>query len=360
MREKIPADPIMQRRASTLAPALTAKPLIFLTECASCADSTTGKLSSSMSLPSNPRIGLDILGSDQDSNFLLESLLPGLGHFQQKASLTLFGEKKNRPLLSKAPFLLFEQASQAILMEDDPILALKEKPDSSIHRGLQALQSGTIDAFISLGNTGALLAASTMKLPALPFIQRAALIAFLPTKKGQMAVLDVGANTQYKSSHLVSFAAMGIACQTVLGIQKPAVGLLNIGTEPGKGPKELRLAYQELKKKSPLFYGNIEAKEAFEGTVDVLVTDGFTGNVFLKTAEGISRLLRPDLDSQAYPGAILCGVEGIILKCHGAFSDKAILCSIEHAIKLVQGNFLQNMKEQLQHFFFMEKEEYFP
>lgn len=217
------------------------------------------------------------------------------------------------------------------------------------------------------------MACAKIELPELPSIERPALLTLLPTKETQIAVLDVGANTSYKAKHLVQFAAMGIAYQKGRGIEMPTVGLLNIGSEAKKGTLELQLAYNELlhlshrKNSSFLFSGNIEGRDVFQSKIDVLVTDGFTGNVFLKTAEGIATVileelqisnaderlhgalsgLRQRLHYAEHPGAILCGIDGIVLKCHGSSNPMSLIRSITTAKRLVHHSFLAQAKEEL-------------
>ncbi|MCB1080764.1 MAG: phosphate acyltransferase, partial [Chlamydiia bacterium] len=233
--------------------------------------------------------------------------------------------------------------------------------------GMRLLKEKKIDALVSTGNTGALIASAKMHLPMLKGISRAALITLLPTKKRPIAVIDVGANIHCTPEHLVQFAQMGVAYQKSRGIQNPTVGLLNIGTEEKKGRAELRETYQLLQK-TPSFVGNVEGKEVFSGAINVLVTDGFTGNVFLKTAEGISsfildtmhqnqsilpfskpllKRLEKELYSAEYPGAILCGMDGIIMKCHGDASPEALKQGVIGALSLIQGSFLDKIKLQL-------------
>jgi glycerol-3-phosphate acyltransferase PlsX len=213
-----------------------------------------------------------------------------------------------------------------------------------------------------------------MILGNIPGILRPALLARMPTKKHPVTVLDVGANVQVKAAHLVQFAKMGAVYCHIHGIEKPTVGLLNIGSEPIKGTSELRLAYQELQMMSHnafRFAGNIEGKSVFEGDVDVLVTDGFTGNIFLKTAEGIASLildrfgslmppgeyqkLHPQIQDLAstlhyaeHPGALLAGVRGIAIKCHGYSTPQAFEKAVLGAIALVQGGFSQTIQQRLQ------------
>ena len=263
-------------------------------------------------------------------------------------------------------------------MEDSPLSAIRRKRDSSLCTGIRMLKEGLLQAFISAGNTGALMACAKIELSMLPDVERPALMTLLPTQRGEIAVLDVGANISYTAEHLIQFASMGVAYQKSRGVQLPKVGLLNIGSEAKKGTPELRQAYDQLlllsqkKNSSFLFSGNIEGRDVFHGEIDVLVTDGFTGNVFLKTAEGMAAVIleelqsplireypqqpmegvlskmRAKLDYAKYPGAILCGVEGIILKCHGNSKAQSLTHTIATASRLVKHAFMASLKKELQ------------
>ncbi len=267
--------------------------------------------------------------------------------------------------------------SDIIEMHDEPIKAIREKKNSSLVVGLRLLKKHHLNAFISAGNTGALIAGAALSLPLLPGIKRPALLATLPTEKGDVAVLDVGGNVSCKASHLVQFAQMGAAYQRCYqGIERPRVGLLNIGVESKKGTSEVRQAYQLLQalaenpSQRMQFIGNIEGREVFLGQADVLVTDGFTGNVLLKASEGVSFFLldqlrhvlkdlpaekqasilhdlRHQFDYEEYSGAIVCGVDCVAVKCHGKSSVKGLFNGIMGAISLVQNGFIRQIKHQL-------------
>ncbi len=266
------------------------------------------------------------------------------------------------------------ESSDVIAMEDNPLLAVRRKKDSSLCQGLRYLKDKKIDAFVSAGNTGALLFAAKTTLKTIKGIDRPALLALLPTKKREIAVLDVGANLSLKPEHILQFAAMGIGYQKSRGIENPTVALLNIGAEAKKGTPQLREAYLKLEamnRNGMTFVGNVEGKDVFQGHIDVLVTDGFTGNVFLKTAEGIAAFILEELESSSrdtsfshlkhelanlrsrlhyaeYPGAILCGVNGIVVKCHGDSTPETYLKGIKGALRLLQHNFLEKIKSQLE------------
>jgi phosphate acyltransferase len=268
----------------------------------------------------------------------------------------------------------FFPVSDVITMSDEPLAAIRHKKGSSLSTGIRLLKKHQIDALVSAGNTGALIAGLSLSIPRLPNIHRPALLAMLPTESTRTAVIDVGGSVACKAHHLVQFARMGAAVQRCRGIIKPRIGLLNIGVESKKGTAELRTAYQILQQEALStevhFEGNIEAREAMLGAVDVLVTDGFTGNVLIKTIEGTSafilnsilskcKLLPADqltntlqqlffhFDHDEYPGAIVCGIEGVAIKCHGNSSPKAFFNAIKEAVLLVQTQLVSRIKEQL-------------
>ena len=187
-------------------------------------------------------------------------------------------------------------AGEVITMEDDPATAFRRKKDSSLTVGLELLNGGAGDAFVSAGSTGALLSAATLLTKRVKGIRRAALAPVVPTGNGGAVLIDCGANAECTPEYLLQFAYMGsFYAQKVLGRQAPKVGLLNIGVEPSKGTglqKETYLLLEEADRSGGLnFVGNVEAREAVEGTVDVIVADGYAGNIFLKTVEGAGKLL---------------------------------------------------------------------
>jgi glycerol-3-phosphate acyltransferase PlsX len=325
-------------------------------------------------------VGVDLMGSDNVPAALLSaaaSLSPFLpSHIELIAIGAPDCEKA-----AKSHGLHFQLAPEAIGMEESPLLALRRKKQSSLCVGLRLVKEGKLDALVSAGNTGALVSASKMILGTFRDISRPALLALMPTKKRPVAVLDVGANLQAKASQLVQFAHLGAAYQKARGISDPRIGILNIGSEASKGTSEIRLAYKELSK-LPAFAGNIEGKSVFDGDVDVLVTDGFTGNIFLKTAEGIANLvldrlhariphppffpkvdatlraplseiqahlddLQRHLHYAEYPGALLCGVKGAVVKCHGYSTPEAFANGIRGAIEFASSHFITILQNQL-------------
>ncbi len=265
-------------------------------------------------------------------------------------------------------------APDVIEMDESPLVAVRRKKDSSMAIGIQLLKEKKIDAFLSLGNTGALVGFSRLKLPLLPSISTLSLLVLLPKEQGKVAVLDVGANISFKPQHLVEYAKLGrIYAKVAEGIAEPTVGLLNIGVEEKKGTLFAKEGYRILSDyfsgSKGIFLGNIEGKEVFQKGVDVLITDGFTGNVFLKTCEGVSAFLidyfkrqvdgnggfqtllhafQKKFNYSQHPGALLCGVEGLVVKCHGYSDIAAFMTGVKGMVALAKLEIVQKMKEELQ------------
>ncbi|MEM7174845.1 MAG: hypothetical protein AAF443_02810 [Chlamydiota bacterium] len=356
------------------------------TECVPSAASTEGSLSSQKTKSKIPVIGIDLLGGDhRDEAYFLATLRTLLEGTSTPCCFFFFTTPKHRlhieafihhhrSLLIQSEVYCLD-VDEVIEMDDDPLLSVRRKKKASINVGMKKLREHQLDAIISTGNTGAFIASAMLHLPLLPTINRAALITLLPTKKDPIAVLDVGANIHCTADHLIQFARLGVAYQQSRGIKTPVVGLLNIGTEEKKGRAELHEAYSCLQKlypqsspRSPTFIGNIEGKQIFSGAVDVLVTDGFTGNVFLKTAEGISSFILETLSSNRHViplakpmlkklegelstakahGALLCGIDGIVIKCHGDAEPAALLAGVQSALDFMQSQFLAQFKGRL-------------
>lgn len=351
MRKKIPVDRTTRKNRKMYRPARTAEKTVSHTGSAHLAANTKANLL----LPQH-KIGIDLMGNDNAPQVLLDALR-GLS-LPSGVELIVIGTPEFEK--SAAPFK-FIAAPEVIGMEEHPLLALRRKKNASTNIGMRLLKTGKLDAFVSAGNTGALVSSAKMILSTLPGILRPCLLTLMPTKKNPVAVLDVGANVQVKAAHLVQFALIGAAYQKTRGIKMPNVGLLNIGSEAVKGTSELRIAYNELQKKTSFrFAGNIEGKSVFDGDVDVLVTDGFTGNVFLKTAEGIASLILDRIQGSStelkkfqslhyaeYPGALLAGIRGIVIKCHGYSTPKGFTNAVLGAIELAKEGFVQKLLNDL-------------
>jgi glycerol-3-phosphate acyltransferase PlsX len=260
-------------------------------------------------------------------------------------------------------------APEKVLNEDSPAKALRQKPNSSIAIGLKMQKNGELDAFVSAGSTGAVMAGSLLILRPLKGVDRPCIGTVVPTAKGPLLLLDAGANVDCKPHHLTQFAGLGkVYAQDLMGIDTPRVGLLNIGEEPEKG-NEVTLATHKILSSTHLnFVGNVEGGEILSGACDVLVCDGFVGNVILKFYESvayfISNLFKDKLgqgsgelkdifkilDYTETGGAPLLGVNGVVIICHGNSPPKAIYNAIGVADRAVQAAMLSHFIEEIDSF----------
>ena len=325
------------------------------------------------------KIALDAMGGD---NAPLETIKGAVAALEEVSELELVLVGKKEVIeaeLSKYKYnkekIEIVDAREIIEMTDEPVVAVKSKKDSSMNRTLELVKDETVNASVSAGNTGALITASQLKLKRIKGVLRPAIATMFPNKKGHMLMLDVGATADCKPEFLNQYAMMGSKyMEILLGRKNSKVGLLNIGTEEGKGNEVTREAYNLLKEnKSINFVGNVESTEVMNGNIDVVVTDGFTGNMVLKTAEGIGKfildviktevsksfiyklgalLLMPALkvvkskmDSSEYGGAIFLGLNGISIKAHGNSDAVAIKNAIKVAEKFAKLNFVEEMKK---------------
>jgi glycerol-3-phosphate acyltransferase PlsX len=262
-----------------------------------------------------------------------------------------------------------EHAPDRVLPGTPPATVLRKQPDSSIVRGLRLHKEGRADAFVSAGSTGAVMAASLFILRPLEGVDRPAIGTFLPTARQPILMLDAGANVDCKPHHLVQFAHLGhIYAQDLMGRAEPGIGLLNIGEEPEKGDELSVEAHQRLAREPGIkFVGNIEGRQIIEGGFDVLVCDGFCGNVLLKFYESVAQYFvgvlkrqlagmadRPELqdtfktlDYSEYGGAPLLGVNGVSIICHGGSSPKAIRSAIRVAAQSVRSSMVEHIAREL-------------
>ncbi len=255
-------------------------------------------------------------------------------------------------------------APDIISQSDRPSDVLHTKKASSIVRAIQHLATGAVTAFVSMGNTGAVVGAARTYLGRIRWISKPALAAPLPRVDGAGLLLDIGATSDPKPNHLVQFAAMGVSfVENVYKVQEPTVGLLNIGAESHKGNELTKDAYKLLAKSSLPFIGNIEGGELFSGKADVVVTNGFVGNILLKQIESIPSLLHSrvrnyswanelfealhDLESSRYGGAMLLGVDGPVIIGHGQSDVEAVRSAILWARKSVRANLLPELKDRV-------------
>ena len=325
------------------------------------------------------KIALDAMGGD---NAPLETIKGAVAALEEVSELELVLVGKKEVIeaeLSKYKYnkekIEIVDAREIIEMTDEPVVAVKSKKDSSMNRTLELVKDGTVNASVSAGNTGALITASQLKLKRIKGVLRPAIATMFPNKKGHMLMLDVGATADCKPEFLNQYAMMGSKyMEILLGRKDSKVGLLNIGTEEGKGNEVTREAYNLLKEnKSINFVGNVESTEVMNGNIDVVVTDGFTGNMVLKTAEGIGKFIldviktevsksfiyklgalflmpalkvvKSKMDSSEYGGAIFLGLNGISIKAHGNSDAVAIKNAIKVAEKFAKLNFVEEMKK---------------
>lgn len=256
--------------------------------------------------------------------------------------------------------LHFHHTTQVITMGDKGTEAVRRKRDSSLTRAFDLVAEGKADAVISAGNTSACVFAATLKLRLLPKVERVGIACILPGSQRQFVLIDAGANTDPRASHIAQYAVMGVLfSRLILGIEDPEVGLMNVGTEEGKGTDLTREAYDRIKKLPLRFRGNIEGRDLYENSVDVVVTDGFTGNVILKTSESIAsammrwikkeitasplatfgamlaksafKKVKQKTDYEEYGGMPLLGVDGLCIIAHGSSSHRSIVNSVRVA-----------------------------
>ncbi len=261
-------------------------------------------------------------------------------------------------------------APDSLGCDESPIEAMRRKPKNSITVGIQLLREGKADAYVSAGSTGGVVAAATMMLGCLEGVRRPGIAVVIEGEKGPFIVIDVGANPQPKPAHLLHYALMGAAyCEDALGKKSPRVGLLNIGTEEAKGNPLTKETVQMLRAAPIQFVGNVEGVDVFRGVCDVIVSDGFTGNVLLKVSEGVAEyMLRtmgrfmaevgiatehrdgvvakflPRVDYSEYGGALLLGVNGSVTICHGRSHAPAIRNAIRFAVKAVRADVNQHIR----------------
>jgi glycerol-3-phosphate acyltransferase PlsX len=268
-------------------------------------------------------------------------------------------------------------ASEVVEMDDEPVWAAREKKDSSMHVGMNLVRDGRADAYVTAGNTGGVLIVATLHtLHRIPGVQRPAVTAIFPMPAGEVVVLDVGANADCKPEYLLQFAVMGaIYARNVLERKEPRVALLSNGEEPHKGSTLVKEAYELLKRSDLNFIGNLEAKEVVTSQADVVVTDGFSGNIFMKTLEATAKMLttlirdeiranpvtslggllaKPAfkrvsrrLDPGEVGGAPLLGVNGVVIKAHGRSDARAIKNAIRQARKAVQSEIIAAIRDGL-------------
>jgi glycerol-3-phosphate acyltransferase PlsX len=327
-------------------------------------------------------IALDAMGGDRAPGIVLKGAEIALQRHPGVRYLLFGAQDEVRPLLAKLPSLgevtTLYHTTEVIADDAKPSLAFRTGRQSSMRLAIDAVADGRADGVVSAGNTGALMAMAKFALKMLPGIDRPAIASFFPTQRGESVMLDLGANVECDAENLVQFALMGdVFARTVLGLVEPTVGLLNVGAEDLKGNDAVRSASARLRlTMAPIrFYGFIEGDDIAAGTVDVVVTDGFTGNVAVKTAEGTAKLfsefleaafrhslmarigyifarralrkLQMRCDPRRYNGAIFLGLGGIAVKSHGSTDALGFANAIGVAIDMKVNGFLDKIRVEL-------------
>jgi len=327
-------------------------------------------------------IAIDAMGGDHGPHITVPAAIKALNE-DNRINIILVGlqdaiEAELKALkVSINPRLRIHHASEVVQMDESPQSALKNKKDSSMRVAINMVKTGEANACVSAGNTGALMATARFVLKTLPGIDRPAIASALPSEKGNTYMMDLGANADCTPEHLYQFAIMGamlVSC--VENKPNPTVGLLNIGSEDIKGNEVVKQAGELLRNSHLNFYGNIEGDDIFKGTTDLVVCDGFVGNVSLKTTEGLAHMMgkfltqefkknwltklmglgamsvlkafKKRLDPRRYNGASFLGLRGIVVKSHGGADDVAFYYALHVAIEEAKSGVLKRITEQLE------------
>ena len=336
--------------------------------------------------PGQLTIALDAMGGDLAPAMVIEGAEIARQHNPTVHYLIFGDEAQIAPLLAQRPKLAklstVRHTSEAITNDAKPTQALRGGRQSSMRLSINAVADGEAHCVVSAGNTGALMAMAKIVLKTMPGIDRPAIATFFPTLRSETVLLDMGANIDCRPEHLVQFAVMGaVFARSVLGLTEPTIGVLNVGAEALKGNEVVKEAAAQLRELEGLpgrFEGFVEGDDIPKGTVDVVVTDGFTGNIALKTAEGTVKLfaeylrrsfksslaaqigyplsrgafrrLRERLDPRKYNGAMFLGLGGICVKSHGGTDAEGFASAIDAGIDLVRNGFNEKVREGLEHF----------
>lgn len=328
------------------------------------------------------RIALDVMGGDHGCAAVVAGAKLALAADTKLSALYLVGnEQEIQPVVRQLGLrdgrIQILHCTEVLTMEDKPVEGIRKKKDSSMVRAIELVREGKADAVLSPGNTGALVAGS-MKLRRLEGVERPALAARMPSRTGDFVLLDAGANPVCEPQHLAQFAVMGnLYAQQLLGVAKPRVGVLSNGAEESKGNELTREAVRLCSRLELNFLGYVEGFDLFNDGVDVVVTDGFVGNIVLKAAEslgytmlhllkrelsatalrklgavlsqGAFRALKRRLDPEVYGGAVLLGLNGLVVKMHGSAREHAVRNAIRVAVEEVRHDLNQHILRDLAH-----------
>lgn len=330
-------------------------------------------------------IALDAMGGDHGPRVTVGAAKLALEQIPD-IRLVLVGDRAQlekavaRRQLGDDPRIRIHHASEVVGMDELPAVALKKKKDSSMRVAIDLVKSGEVQACVSAGNTGALMATSKFVLKTIRGIHRPAICTLLPAIRGHTHMLDLGANVECAPENLAEFALMGsILAQSVEGIENPSIGLLNVGTEEVKGSETIKQASRLISESRLNYYGFVEGDDIYKGTVNVVVTDGFVGNVSLKTGEGLAALVshvlrtefkrnwitrlsafcaypvlsrvRQQLDPRRYNGASLLGLNGIVVKSHGSADTSSFFNAIKIASIEIENNVPQRISRTIENYF---------
>ncbi len=327
------------------------------------------------------RIAVDVMGGDHGCGVVIEGARRALAADDRIKTLYLVGNQTAiHAALPSRGFrdhrMRVVHASEVLTMEDKPATAVRRKKDCSITRAVELVHEGKADAVVSPGNTGGIFAAATFKLGRVPGVDRGGIAAVIPTPDNEFVLLDSGANIESKPMHLAHYAIMGsIYSREILGYQNPRVGVLSIGTEENKGNDLTLEAFKLCKMLDINFIGNVEGHDLFKSRVEVVVCDGFVGNIVLKTCESLAvgiftmlkrelktnlgrklgallaqnafRTIKKRMDPEAYGGAPLLGFNGAVMKAHGSARERAIASAIRVTTETLQHRINQIIAEQI-------------
>ncbi|NMB97003.1 MAG: phosphate acyltransferase PlsX [Clostridiaceae bacterium] len=325
-------------------------------------------------------IVVDAMGGDNAPNDIVKGCVDAINE-QEGFDITLLGDcKRIEKILSENKFnnnrICIKNTTEVITNDDIPTKSIKNKKDSSMVAGFNMLKQNNGDVFVSCGNTGALLTGATLILGRIKGIDRPALAPVIPTRKGGALLIDAGFNTVCKPVNYLQFGIMGsIYMKEIFNIDKPRVGLINVGSEEIKGNETIRQAYTLLANSSVHFVGNVEGREIPNGEVDVAVCDGFVGNVLLKFLEGVGSFIydglkevyyknfisklssflvrgelkkfKKKLDYEEYGGVPVLGINGTVFKCHGNSNAKSFKKSILNAYSFAKSTFMDQIKQEI-------------
>ncbi len=336
------------------------------------------------------KIILDAMGGDNAPDATIKGAIRAIKEIESEIILVgneniinskikeFYGKENISEITDK---IKIHNTTETIEMEDIPTQAIKQKKDSSMVVGFNLLKQGEGDVFISAGNSGALLTGATLLVGRIKGVDRPAIAPMLPAYNKGLLLMDAGANTNCKPLNLLQFAQMAnIYLRKICNVEKPVIGLLNIGTEETKGNELTKESYKLIKENAEEyninFIGNVEGREAFSGEIDAIITDGFTGNVFLKTVEGLGKFVKRSLtenlkrnvftmlgalpampaikkfsksmDYKEYGGALFLGVKKPVVKAHGSSDEYLFYFTIKQAERFVKSNAVEVMKEEFE------------